>query len=171
MGHLSGEGRLTVDSYVVGYPTGHGWNVHWLMTTRHLARLRDAYRSEPMDNIDLIAIVDAFMVACAHMWDAFKNDPTLTSIGKEEVDAAMAADARLQLCRDYANTAKHLRRRAPGDIEAAVLEVGSRGRGNFVTVAYGPSIDPRRSTIDALELAESAYAAWQTFIADNGIRE
>jgi hypothetical protein len=99
MAMLSGEGRLPVTG-VVGYPSGHDWNVHWLKTTKYLAPLREVYQSEPANNIDLIAIVDAFMIACTHMYDAFKNDPGLTSI-------TTADDAQLGLCRDYANTTKH----------------------------------------------------------------
>ena len=170
MAMLSGEGRLRATG-VVGYPSGHDWNIHWLKTTKYLARLREVYQSEPANNIDLIAIVDAFMIACSHMYDAFKNDPGLTSITKADVNEAMAGDAHLRLCRDYANTTKHLKRKAADDIEAAVSEAGSRGSGNFVTIAYGPSTNPRGSTIDALELAEAGYAAWHAFMTARGIRE
>jgi len=167
---LSAEVRLSATGSV-GYPSGHDWNIHWLKTTMYLARLREVYRSASANNIDLIAIVDAFMIACTHMYDAFKNDPGLASIKKADVDAAMAGDEYLRLCRDYANTAKHLKRKAADDIEAAVLEAGSRGVGNFVTIAYGPSTNPRASTTDALDLAEAAYAAWQTFMKSHGIQE
>ena len=79
----------------------------------------------------------------------------------------MKGDASLRLCRDYANTAKHLKRRGAGDIEAAVLEAG-KGTGNFVTIGYGPSASPRGATVDALELANAAYAAWQRFMSEHG---
>jgi len=170
MAKLSGEGQLTATG-VVGYPKGHDWNVHWLETTMYLARLREVYRSAPANNIDLIAIVDAFLIACTHMYDAFKNDAGLASIKKADVDAAMADDEHLRLCRDYANTTKHLKRKAADDVEAAVLEAGSRGTGNFVTIAYGPSTKPRGSTVDALELAEAGYAAWRAFMKAHGIQE
>ncbi len=170
MASLNFEGRLRATGFV-GYPKGHDWNIHWLKTTKYLARLREVYQSAPANNIDLIAIVDAFMIACTHMYDAFKNDPGLASIKKADVDAARAGDEYLRLCRDYANTAKHLKRTAADDIEAAVLEAGSRGTRNFVTIAYGPSVNPRASTIDALDLAEAAYAAWQTFMTTHGIQE
>jgi hypothetical protein len=167
---MRGEGTLTATASV-GYPNGHDWNTHWLKTTIYLARLREVYQADPVSNVDLMALVDAFMIACTHMWDAFKNDPGVPSIKKLEVDAAMAGDANLRLCRDYANTAKHLKRSKPDDIEASVLEAGSKGVGNFVTIGYGPATSPRGSTIDALELAEAGYAAWQTFMADNAIQE
>jgi len=167
---LTGEGRLTAAGSV-GYPSGHDWNIHWLKTSMYLARLREVYRSGSANNIDLIAIVDEFMIACTHMYDAFKSDPGLASIKKADVDAAMAGDENLRLCRDYANTAKHLKRKAADDIEAAVLEAGSRGVGNFVTIAYGPATNPRASTTDALKLAEAAYAAWQAFLNSHNIAE
>lgn len=156
---------------VVGYPGGHDWNIHWLKTTTYHARLREVYQSAPAKNIDLIAIVDDFMIACAHMYDAFKNDPSLPTIGKAEVQAAMSGDPKIQLCRDYANTAKHLKRDKPADIEASVLEAGSRGTGNFVTIAYGPASDPRGSTIDALQLANAGYTGWQLFMKHHGLEE
>ena len=167
---MSGEGTLKVTGFV-GYPSGHDWNSHWLKTTKYLARLREVYQSAPANNIDLIAIVDAFMIACTHMYDAFMNDPSLPSIGNSEVQAAMSGDPKLQLCRDYANTAKHLKRRAPTDIEASVLHAGSRGTGNFVTIGYGPAAVPHKSTIDALELANAGYAAWQGFMKHHGLQE
>jgi hypothetical protein len=111
------------------------------------------------------------MIACTHMWDAFKNDPSLPSIKKPDVDAAMAGNANLRLCRDYANTAKHLKRQRPTDVEAAVLEAGSKGTGNFVTIGFGPATDPRASTIDALVLAEAGCAAWQAFIEAHDLQE
>jgi hypothetical protein len=69
----------------------------------------------------------------------------------------------------YANTAEHLKRKTTTDVEAAVVEAGSRGSGNFATSAYGPSTNPRASSIDALELAEAGYAAWQNFMTRHGI--
>jgi len=167
---MSGEGTLKATG-VVGYPSGHDWNIHWLKTTMYLARLREVYASAPHNNIDLIAIVDAFMIACAHMYDAFKNDPNLPSIGKVEVQAAMSKNPKLQLCRDYANTAKHLKRDKPTDIQASVLQAGSRGTGNFVTIGYGPAADSHGAAIDALEFANAGYAEWQRFMKHHGVQE
>lgn len=170
MANMSGEGTMTATAYV-GYPNGHDWNVHWLKTTKYLVRLREVYQADPVNNIDLMALVDAFMIACTHMWDAFKNDPGLPSIKQTDVDAAMAGDQHLRLCRDYANTAKHLKRSKPTEIVASVLEAGSKGTGNFVTIGFGPARDPRGSTIGALELAKAGYSAWQAFIRTHDIQE
>ncbi|WP_170212752.1 hypothetical protein [Pedococcus bigeumensis] len=38
-----------------------------------------------------------------------------------------------------------------------------------MTIGYGPATSPRESTVDALELANAAYAAWQGFMGDHGI--
>jgi len=38
-------------------------------------------------------------------------------------------------------------------------------------VGYGPATSPRESTIDALELANAGYAAWQDFMEAHGIEE
>ncbi len=130
------------------------------------------YSAPPANNVDLIAIVDAFMISCAHMWDAFKNDSALTSIHKSDVESAVQGHSALKLVRDYANTAKHLKRKSAADVEAAVVEAGSKGAGNFVMIAYGPAGDPSsRSTVDALDLANEAYAAWQAFMAQHGITD
>jgi hypothetical protein len=170
MAFLSSQGTLTATASV-GYPNGLNWMLQWIKTSLYLGRLRQVYKADPVNNIDLMAIVDAFMISCAHMWDAFKNDPGLPSITKTEVDAAMTGDANLRLCRDYANTAKHLKRRHPTDIEASVLEAGSRGARNFVTTGYGPATGPRGSTVDALKLANACYAAWQDFMEAHSIEE
>lgn len=170
MAHLSSEGTLTAFGSV-GYPNGLTWIHQWFRTSQYLGRLRQVYSAAPANNVDLIAVVDAFMISCAHMWDAFKNDPGLTSIGKTDVEAAMKGDASLRLCRDYANTAKHLKRRSSGDIVAAVIEAGTKGTGNFVTIGYGSGANPRQATIDALQLADSAYGAWQRFMQDHGIED
>lgn len=170
MAFLSGEGRLTAVGSV-GYPNGLNWTHQWFKTARYLGRLRQIYEADPANNIDLMAIVDSFMISCAHMWDAFLNDPDLAAIKKEDVNQAMADDANLCLCRDFANTAKHLKRRSPSDIVAAVLEAGSNGTRNFVTIGYGPRAHAQQSTIDALELANAAYGAWQSFMSEHGIED
>ena len=169
-GQLAHRGNVMASSSV-GYPDGPNWNLRWLQTTTYLNRLREVYQGKPANNIDLMALVDAFMIGCAHMWDAFRNDPALPSIGEPEVDAAMNGDQNLRLCRDYANTTKHLVRNSPAAIQASVLEAGSKGTGNFVTIGYGPSTNPHGSTIDALDLAEAAYAAWQAFMIAHNIKE
>ncbi|RYB89318.1 hypothetical protein EUA06_15115 [Nocardioides glacieisoli] len=170
MAQMRGEGTLTATASV-GYPNGLTWTHQWLKASQYLGRLRQVYAGEPLNNVDLTAIVDAFMISCAHMWDAFKNDAALPAISKTDVEAAMQADASLRLCRDFANTSKHLKRRGKSEVEATVVEAGSSGSGNFVTIGYGPGTNPRASTVDALELADSAYAAWRSFMAAHGIED
>jgi hypothetical protein len=170
MAFMSGEGKLTVTGFV-GYPNGLTWMHQWFKTSQYLGRLRQIYTADPANNIDLVAIVDALMISCAHMWDAFKNDAGLPSITKAVVDEAMTGDSSLRLCRDYANTAKHLKRSKPSDIEASVFEAGSKGSGNFVTIGYGPATSPRESTVDSLALANASYAEWQRFMRDHSIED
>jgi hypothetical protein len=55
MAIIRGEGTVTATASV-GYPQGHNWHVHWLKTTKHLARLREIYQTDPANSIDLIAI-------------------------------------------------------------------------------------------------------------------
>ena len=126
----------------VGYPNGLTWMHQWFKTSQYLGRLRQIYGADPVNNIDLLAIVDGFMISCAHMWDAFKNDPGLPSITKADVEVAMKGDANLRLCRDYANTAKHLKRRGSSDIEAAVLVAGSTATATSSQLGLGPRLVP-----------------------------
>lgn len=167
---MSSEGKLTAAASV-GYPNGLTWMHQWFKTSQYLGRLRQIYAEDPANNIDLMAVVDAFMISCAHMWDAFQNDAGLSSITKADVDEAMADDSNLRLCRDYANTAKHLKRRSIGAVEAYAVEVGSKGSGNFVTIGYGPPGSSRQSTVDALVLANAAYTAWQRFMREHSIKD
>ena len=44
---MHGEGTLTATASV-GYQNGHDWNVHWLKTTKYLARLREIYLEESL---------------------------------------------------------------------------------------------------------------------------
>jgi hypothetical protein len=169
MAFMRSEASLTATASI-GYPNGRTWQHQWFKTSRYLGRLRQIYTADPANNIDLMDIVDAFMISCAHMWDAFKNDPGLPAISEQDVQGAMQDD-NLRLCRDYANTAKHLKRTSARDIEASILEAGSKGAGNFVTIGYGPATSPRQSSVDALELANGAYAAWQRFMRDHGIED
>ena len=170
MAFLEGSGRLTVHATVT-HTGGWDWNSRWLMTTKYLVRLRELYKGSISSNTDLWAVVNSFMIECAHMWDAFKNDPQLTEVGKAEVQAAMDDSPMLQLCRDYANTYKHLKRDAPVAIVAEIWEDGDTEDGNFVTIGYGPVGNPRASMIDALDMAEAAYAAWKDFMTLHGIPE
>lgn len=167
---MGAEGKLTATASV-GYPNGLTWQHQWFKTSQYLGRLRQIYSADPANNIDLMAIVDAFMISCAHMWDAFQNDDALSAITKADVDAAVAGDSDLRLNRDYANTAKHLKRKDPNAVEASVAEAGSKGAGNLVTIGYGPAANPRQATVDALALANSAYVAWQRFMTNHGIQD
>ena len=103
MAILRSEGTLKATASV-GYPNGLSWTHQWIKTSLYLGRLREVYSADPVNNVDLMAIVDAFMIGCAHMWDALKNDPELPDIGREQVEAAMKGNENLRLCRDYANT-------------------------------------------------------------------
>ena len=58
-----------------------------------------------------------------------------------------------------------------GDVETLPMRRSVKGAGNFVTVAYGPTATPRESTVDALELANAGYAAWQGFMRDHNVEE
>lgn len=64
-----------------------------------------------------------------------------------------------------------MKRNSPNDIEASVLEAGSKSTGNFVTIGYGPATIPRESTVDTLELANAAYSRWQGFMRDHSIED
>ena len=165
--------KVTLSASVsVRHPQGFTWHSQWVFTTRTLGRLRQMYAGPPMNNLDMIVMVDSFMANCAHMWDAFANDPVLPQVGKREVQAAVNASPQLQLVRDYANTRKHLLRREPADIMAMPLEAGGRRpTGNYLTIGYGPADDMHREEVDALELAEAAYAAWRAFMTEHGIQE
>lgn len=168
---FEGRGELTVFGTVT-HTGGWDWNSRWLMTTRYLSRLREQYTGKVESNIDQWAVVNSFMIECSHMWDAFKNDSTLPHVGPQEVQDAMKGSSALRLCRDYANTYKHLVRTDPlNDVVAEIWEDGTTPTANFVTISYGPGSNPRAATIDALALAEDAYAAWQTFMKKHAIPE
>ncbi|MDR6862828.1 hypothetical protein [Phycicoccus sp. 3266] len=121
-----------------------------------------------MGNLDVEAVVDGCLIFLHHMWDAFLNDETLAHIGKAEVDAAME-DPMLALCRDYSNTAKHLRRRGDQQRTALVVENRSDRGGKSVLIGYGPIDDLRAQTIDGLRLAEGGFAAWVAWMEQNGV--
>lgn len=147
----------------------YSWEAAWIRAARSVGRLRRVYSvDEPMGNVDVEAVVDGCLIFLHHMWDAFLNDETLAHIGKAEVNEALQ-DPMLALCRDYSNTAKHLRRRGDGERTAIVVEHRNDHRGRSIVIGYGPIDDLGAHTIDALSLAEGGFAAWVAWMERKGV--
>ena len=77
----------------------------------------------------------------------------------------------LGLCRDYANTWKHMTRNRAGARIAQITEIATSPNGYRVTIGYRPYDQPSQpmTPIDALALAEQSEQDWRDFLRMHGI--
>lgn len=159
-------------SLKIGYSEQILWEQRWDTTTRLLVRLRQMYDSgQPINNTDMTAVIHSFIIECWHMWDTFEHDPN-ANVKLAELEAFEAAHPEIQIIRGCANTYKHVRRTAKSGYVARVAEFHLERSGCRADVLYYPiGQQSLAKTIDARELADQGYTAWQGFIASKGLTE
>jgi hypothetical protein len=154
---------------VVGYENPRSWWEQWAAVGHYLSELRGAYQPEAsIPNDDMKRHADQFFIACWHMCDWLINDATLPEVTEQLVEAFIEEHHPLQVCRAYANTAKHLELRKPERLRARVIRFHHSPVGRQLDVEYWSSTQPAR-TVDALELAEQSIAAWTTLLDHHGL--
>jgi hypothetical protein len=139
---------------------------------RYLKRMRRIYAGVPhvaKDPKEYEDDVASFFVHCHHLAD-WVTDHYASVTTKQEVQAFVYAHPELQLCADICNASKHckLQRVRTGS------QPSLRGK-DWMIVTYKQElrkpvtffgkyrVHSGSSTIDALELAEIAFALWRDF--------
>jgi hypothetical protein len=156
----------------IGYNQEPGWSYQWDIAQRHLARLREQYQGINLrGNIDAEETVHALLLALNHLADWLYQDQA-TGLTKATVDAHVRTHpASLGVCRDYANTLKHMRRGSPAQPVARIAEIESGPSGQKVTIAHGPGNQPPAShaRTDARDLAEQCEQSWRNLLTQHNI--
>jgi len=116
--------------------------------------------------------VYAFFQNCYHLKDWIKNDDTVKLPEKGVEDFINQSDC-MRLCANICNGTKHLkledkRRRSDQypDFRGQELSL-SLGGGPEPIIGVKFSIETKKGTIDALELASECVRKWEEFIKDN----
>jgi hypothetical protein len=151
----------------IGYNPSPGWPYQWRIVQRHLARLREQYQGTRMlGNVDVEENANALFLALFHLKDWLHEDAS-TSLTKQTVDNWINGHpGSLALCRDYANTLKHMTRRDPNARIAQITSIDSGPHGQKVTIGYRPSGQPNASMaeVDGLVLADQSENDWRNFL-------
>jgi len=116
--------------------------------------------------------VYAFFINCYHLKDWILYDDTVKPLDKGKVEPFMKKEDCMKLCRDICIGIKHLdpqSRTWSGQVPAFT------GREFPVSLAGGPepiigvkfSIETKKGTIDAFELASECVRKWEEFIKNN----
>jgi hypothetical protein len=148
--------------FKVGYSLVPGWTYQWRSIQHHLTRLGEQYRGvRLLDNVDLEETVHALFLDLYHLHDWLHQDSTLQSLDKATVKTFIDQHPdSLGLCRDYANTRKHVTRTRPGKRIAQItsIEVLPGSPGFTVMIGHRPWDQPTlaMTEVDALALAEQA---------------
>jgi hypothetical protein len=156
----------------IGYSLEPGWAYQWHGIQRHLARLREQYQGiNTLGNVDVEQNVHSLFLGLFHLSDWLHQDSAL-SLSESTVRTWINQyPGSLGLCRDYANTWKHMKRNQSGARIAQVTRFESGPNGQKVTIGYRPHDQPNQpmTEIDALELAEQSEQDWRDFLKAHGI--
>jgi hypothetical protein len=157
----------------VGYTLDPGWTYQWRSIQRHLARLHEQYAGiDTRGNVDVEETVHALFLALYHFYDWLYQDSSI-SLTEQTVRTFINNHPNsLSLCRDYANTRKHMTRNQPGALIAQITSIEAGPHGYAVTIGYRPWDQPAAPTteIDALALAEQCERDWRDLLTSNGIQ-
>ena len=158
-------------SVSVGYSLTPGWAYQWRIIQRHLARLREHYQGiDTRGNLDVEETVHALFLSLFHLGDWLHQDSTVP-VTEPTVKAWIDQHQNsLGLCRDYANTWKHMTRNRSGARIAQITEIATSPNGYRVTIGYRPYDQPSQpmTLIDALDLAEQSEEDWREFLKMHG---
>ncbi len=156
-------------SVSIGYTMEPGWGNQWRSVERHLARLREQYRGiGTVGNLDVEETVHALFLGLYHLWDWLHSD-TATPLTKGDVLAFVNQHPdSLGLCRDYANTRKHMSR-SRGRRIAQIISIDI-ATGYSVKIGYWfPERSDAIAEVDALALAELSERDWRDLLEERGI--
>jgi len=156
----------------IGYSLEPGWAYQWRSIQRHLARLREQYQGiNTLGNVDVEETVHALFLSLFHLYDWLYEDDAL-SLSESTVKAWINQHrGSLDLCRDYANTWKHMKRNQSGARIAHITLIESGPNGQKVTIGYRPWDQPAlpMTEVDGLLLAEQSEQDWRDFLKIQGI--
>jgi hypothetical protein len=157
----------------IGYSLEPGWSYQWHGIQRHLARLREQYQGiNTLGNVDVEQNVHSLFLGLNQLGDWLYQDstisPTKTMVNKW-IDNHPKS---LGICRTYANTWKHMKRKWPGELIAQITRIESGPNGQRVAIGYRPHDQPHQpmTEIDGLALAEESEQDWRDFLKMHGIQ-
>jgi hypothetical protein len=166
--------RMAGATHGVGSDLRPTWHEQWDRMIRRHARVEKMFDAGPdADFDDLQDEMDAFFVACNHLYDWLKNGRPVPSItGKVLHDYVINNDA-LKICRDYVNTHKHMVRDNPPDY-ASFLRYERQGANSPQVViahwsGHGVPDESAIQTVDARQLMTECIAAWTQFLTTRGL--
>jgi hypothetical protein len=171
---LVGAGAMNA-GFKIGYSLAPGWTYQWRSIQHHLTRLGEQYRGvRLLGNVDVEETVHALFLDLYHLYDWLHQDSTLQSLDNATVKTFIDQHPdSLGLCRDYANTRKHVTRTRPGERIALIIsiEVVPGSPGFTVMIGHRPWDQPTlaMTEVDALALAEQSEQDWRDLLTQHHV--
>ena len=142
---LVGAGAMNA-GFKIGYSLAPGWAYQWRSIQHHLTRLGEQYRGvRLLGNVDVeetstrcSSTLPLVRLAAPGQHPSSPDKATVKTFIDQHPDS-------LGLCRDYANTRKHVTRTRPGERIALItsIEVLPGSPGFTVMIGHRPWISPR----------------------------
>jgi hypothetical protein len=151
-----------------------GWNRRWLDIQAQLERLV-APRNDELSGEGIHAAareLRSFYIQTYHLKDALKAEATSHGVTHSEIEAAITGDPELALLADLANLDKHHKLTASprsGAVPHIVSVQGTRAGSGEGGWRLEMKITHHQKTLDGLELAQAAVAAWRRHLKNWGL--
>lgn len=155
--------NVVLETLTPGGDTARDWNSRWQSIQAELKSLSES-SMETMSRDAIFAWRDRlcnWYVLAYHLKDALKHAASTLGINRQAIETAITSDPRMALLADLANHEKHSQLDRPRSGYAPKIgapsgsDVLPRGWILKLPVNHGPR------TIDGLEIAREAVAAWR----------
>jgi hypothetical protein len=142
-----------------------GWRHQWGEVLHHLGELRAAYNEDAVVEFQgLERLSYRFFIACWSLKDWLANDSGIQPRNmRSELNEYVKASKPLTICQAYANTAKHLTRSKPSDMQARPGRYSAKLSGSRLSVVYSTAAQ-NVGAVDSLMLAEQCVEDWKRFL-------
>lgn len=133
----------------------------------------DRDREHNVTSENYVDEIYAFFMNCYHLKDWIKNDVQVDVAVRKQVEDYISGNRPLSLCADLCNSLKHLvLTKPPRSGEGPAF-----GKKKYaLKLGTGPArislkyqVETARGPVDAFDLATECVAAWDRFMAENGL--
>jgi hypothetical protein len=150
----------------VSYAPSRPWYESWHAVRQQLASAEATlltYRGNDLVKREF----ENFFTVCLHLGDWLWEDRS-TGLTRAQVRSFVDSDPALRVCLGVANTTKHHTRSQPGAMTARITSISSGGHGASATIGWTEGT--KSGTEDVLSLAKRCVAAWERYLAANGLQ-
>jgi hypothetical protein len=160
-------------SIAVGTHPARDWRRRWEILQEDLVEL-ETPRSGELSGRAIHAAaqqLQSFYIQLYHLKDALKLEPGSHGVSRQTIEAAVSAEPELSLLADLANLDKHvnLRNTRSGAVPHVTAVRGVRAGSGEGGWRLEVEISHAGRSLDGLEVARAALAAWERQLATWGL--